>query len=133
VQRYTLLKLFGLTLLTQVVLVAISFAEVFVYSMLVNPGKDESVYESHANDSAPWISGIFGFLVFFFVSRYWTKKLLPNARNLAFLFPLVYVTWDLVVVSLFGIPDWWAFLPIFLTANIAKFLGSLGGHYFSKG
>ncbi|MBL7848535.1 MAG: hypothetical protein JNL40_13785 [Cyclobacteriaceae bacterium] len=132
-QRYTLLKLFGLVLLTQVILVAISFAEVFVYSTAVNPGKEVAVYDAHAMDSAPWISGIFGFIVFFLVSRYWTRKQLPNALKLALLFPLVYVVWDFLVILLFGVPDWLTYLPIFLGANVAKFLGSLGGHYLSKG
>lgn len=131
-QRYTILKLFGLTLLTQVVLVGISFAEVFGYSMFVNTGKDEAFYEAHAMVSAPWISGIFGFIVFFFVSRYWTKKPLPNAFKLALMFPLVYVVWDLLVVTLYGVPDWLDFLPIFVLANGAKLAGSLGGHFFNR-
>jgi len=131
-QSYTLLKLFGLVLLTQVVLVAISFAEVFVYSMLVNPGQDPGAYDAHAMASAPWISGIFGFIAFFFTARYWTRKGLPNAFSLAWLFPVVYVVWDLLVVIMFGVPDWVAFLPIFLSANVAKALGSLGGYFLSK-
>ncbi len=131
-QRYSILKLFGLTLLTQVVLVGISFAEVFGYSMFVNSGKEESFYEAHAMASAPWISGIFGFIVFFFVSRYWTKKQLPNAFNLALMFPLVYIVWDLLVVTLYGVPDWLAFLPIFVSANGAKLVGSMSGYYFNR-
>jgi hypothetical protein len=132
-QRYVLLKLFGLVLLTQVALVAISFAEVFAYSLLVNPGHDESVYEEHANVSAPWISGIFGFIIFFFVSRYWTKKQLPNAFRLALLLPVVYVVWDALMIVLIGVPDWLAFLPIFLLSFCAKALGSVCGHYASRG
>ena len=130
-QRYTLLKVFGMVLLTQVTLVAISIAEVFVYS-LIHPGKEQGVYEAHAEVSAPWISGIFGFILFFMVLRYWTRRQLPNARQLAVLFPLVYVVWDLIVLMIFGVPDWLAFLPIFILANAAKFLGSLAGHYLSK-
>lgn len=130
-QRYTLFKVFGLVLLTQVTLVLISIAEVFVYS-LINPGHEQAVYESHAEASAPWISGIFGFILFFLVSLYWTRKQLPNARRLALLFPLVYVVWDLVVLMIFGVPDWLTFLPIFILANAAKLLGSIAGHYLNK-
>lgn len=131
-QRYTLLKLFGLTLLTQVVLMGISFVEVFIYSITFKPGQDESFYEAHAMVSAPWISGIFGFILFFLVVRYWTRKNLPNAAKLALLYPLVYVTWDLLIVMLIGVPDWLDFLPIFVSANAAKLAGSLGGHYLYR-
>ena len=131
-QRYTLLKLFGLVLLTQVVLVAISFLEVFVYSMTVEPGHEESFYEAHAQVSAPWISGIFGFILCFLLIRYWTRKNLPNAAKLAWMFPLVYFIWDFLVVAMIGVPDWLEFLPIFLMSMGAKVLGSLGGYYFNK-
>ena len=67
-KQYMILKLIGLTILTMIVLVILSFLEVAVYSYLINPGQEQSVYEAHANTSAPYISGIFGFIVFFFVS-----------------------------------------------------------------
>jgi hypothetical protein len=54
-----------------ITLVIISFIEVAVYSYLVNPEQEQSVYETHANSSAPFLSGIFGFIVFFLVARYW--------------------------------------------------------------
>ncbi len=131
-QRYTIPKLFGLTLLTQVVLVVISFAEVFAYSIFFEPGHDESFYEAHAQTSAPWISGIFGLIIFFLVVRYWTQKPLPNASKLAVLFPLIYLVWDLFVIVLIGVPDWAEFLPIFLLSACAKAFGSFFGYYFSK-
>ena len=73
-KKFVIPKLIGLVLLTMITLVLISFAEVAVYSYLINPGQQESVYEAHANDSAPYISGIFGFIIFFLVARYWKKK-----------------------------------------------------------
>jgi len=48
------------------------------------------------------------------------------------LYPLVYGTWDLFVIVLIGVPDWLDFLPIFLTANVAKLLGSLSGYYLYR-
>jgi len=68
-KKYVILKLIGLAMLTMITLVIISFLEVAVYSYLINPGHEQSVYEAHANNSAPYISGIFGFIVFFLVAR----------------------------------------------------------------
>jgi hypothetical protein len=73
-KKYIILKLIGLAILTMITLVIISFLEVAVYSYLINPGQEQSVYEAHAEVSAPYISGIFGFTIFFLVARYWKKK-----------------------------------------------------------
>ncbi len=114
-----------------ITLVIISFVEVALYAYLVNPGQEESVYEAHANFSAPYISGIFGFLVFFLVARYWKKKGHENALKLALLFPATYVLLDIVLITLAGVV-WADFFLIFLFANAAKFLGSYLGYKLTK-
>ncbi len=126
-KKYLVLKLIGLSLLTMITLVIISFLEVAVYSYLINPGQDASAYDAHAQVSAPYISGIFGFIVFFLVARYWTKKGFENVAKLALLFPLTYVLMDLVIIVLAGV-NWSEFGLIFLMANAAKFLGSYLGY-----
>lgn len=131
-KKYVTLKLIGLSLLTMIILVIISFAEVAVYSYAVNPGQDESVYEAHANASAPYVSGIAGFITFFLIARYWKKRGFENAFQLALLFPLTYVLLDIVVISLAGLGLWATFIWIFLAANSAKFLGSYLGYKFPK-
>lgn len=130
-KKLVLLKLVGLSLLTMMILVLISFLEVAVYSYLINPGQAESVYDAHANTSAPYISGIFGFIVFFLVARYWTKKEYPNAFKLVILFPLTYFLLDLVLLTAAGV-KWSDFVLIFAIANAAKFLGSFFGYQFSR-
>jgi uncharacterized membrane protein (UPF0136 family) len=90
-KKYIILKLIGLAILTMVTLVVISFIEVAVYSYLINPEQTESVYEAHAELSAPYVSGIFGFVVFFLVARYWRKKGYDNSLKLAILFPVIYI------------------------------------------
>ncbi len=130
-KQYMILKLIGLTILTMIVLVILSFLEVAVYSYLINPGQEQSVYEAHANTSAPYISGIFGFIVFFFVVRYWKKKEYSNVFKLAMLFPLIYVLLDIIIISAFGV-KWSDFILIFALANTAKFLGSYLGYKLSK-
>ena len=130
-KKYVLLKLLGLALLTMMVLVIISFLEVAVYAYFIQPGLAESAYETHANLTAPYISGIVGFITFFFVSRYWKKKAFPNAFKLSILFPLVYLVLDIIIITAAQV-QWADYIIIFTIANAAKFLGSYLGYYLSK-
>lgn len=130
-KKYMILKLIGLAMLTMIVLVLISFLEVALYSYFINPGQETSVYEAHANFSAPYISGIFGFIVFFLVARYWTKKEYQNLLKLIFLFPLTYVLLDIIIITAAG-AKWSDFILIFAIANTAKFLGSYLGYKLTK-
>lgn len=130
-KKFVILKLIGLAILAMIILVIISFLEVAVYSYLINPGKDQSIYETHANFSAPYISGIFGFILFFLVSRYWTKKEYPNVFKLAILFPLIYILMDIVIITVVGV-KWSDFILIFAIANTSKFLGSYLGYKLAQ-
>jgi len=131
-KKYIVLKLVGLALLVMITLVAISILEVALYSYLVNPGQETSAYEAHAESSAPFISGIFGFIVFFLIARHWKKKGYHNVFQLIILFPLVYVALDIVVLLLAGTEQWSSFILIFILANGAKFLGSYLGYKLTK-
>jgi len=127
-KKYTLLKLIGCAIGVMIALVLISFLEVAVYSYLIHPGQVESAYEAHAQVSAPYISGLFGFLLFFLIVRYWKKKGEENMARLAFLFPLTYVALDLVLLLSFGAFAQPGFLLTFLLANAAKALGAYLGY-----
>jgi hypothetical protein len=126
-KKYMILKLIGLVFLTMVTLVIISFLEVAIYSYLINPGQEQSVYEAHAEVSAPYISGIFGFILFFLVARYWKKKKYPDVFQLVILFPVIYILVDIIIISAAGV-KWSEFFVIFAMANTAKFLGSYLGY-----
>jgi hypothetical protein len=130
-KKYVILKLIGLALLTMITLVIISILEVAVYSYLINPGQDVSVYDAHAEISAPYISCIFGFIIFFLVARHWKKKEYPNLVKLIFLFPLIYVLLDIIIITTVGV-QWSDFILIFAMANGAKFLGSYLGYKLTK-
>jgi hypothetical protein len=131
-KKYLVLKLVGLSLLVMITLIIISILEVTVYSYLVNPGQDVGVYDAHAEQSAPYISGIFGFLLFFLISRYWRKKGYENASRLMLLFPLTYVLLDLVIIVAAVQAQWMDFVLIFILANGAKFLGSYLGYKLTR-
>lgn len=125
--KFVVPKLIGLVTLTMITLVVLSFIEVTVYSYLINPGQNESVYEAHANASAPYISAIFGFVIFFLVVRFWKKKQYPNLSRLALLFPLIYVLVDVILLTVAGV-SWADFILVFAIANTAKALGSYLGY-----
>jgi len=127
-KKNIVLKLIGLAVLTMITLVIISILEVTIYSYVINPGQEVSVYEEHAKLSAPFISGIFGFIVFFLIARYWKKKAFENLPKLVFIFPLIYVLLDLTILTIEGSVQWSSFILIFILANGAKFLGSYLGY-----
>ncbi|MBK8051955.1 MAG: hypothetical protein IPK35_01410 [Saprospiraceae bacterium] len=130
-KKYLIPKLIGLAILTMIILVSISILEVAVYSHLINPGQEITVYETHASQSAPYVSGIFGFIIFFLVARFWNQKKYDNIASLVFLFPLTYVLIDIIVLVLADV-KWADFLVIFLIANSAKFLGCFLGYKLTK-
>jgi|GEM_PF-1138359 len=129
---YTVLKLTGLAILTMITLIILSILEVTLYSYVINPGQGVSVYEAHAESSAPFISGIFGFVIFFLVARYWKKKKYQNLFELIILFPLIYVLLDLLILLLAATVQWSDIILIFTLANGAKFLGSYLGYKLTK-
>lgn len=128
---YLFLKLLGMAILAMTTLVIISFLEVAIYSYFVNPGHEMPVYEAHAQFSAPFVSGIGGFIFFFLVLRYWKKKGYEDLFQLSIFFPLTYVLLDLAILSSASGIDWSSFIGIFALANGAKFLGSYLGYKFS--
>jgi hypothetical protein len=130
-KKYIGLKLTGLAILAMATLIIISILEVALYSYVVNPGQEVSVYEAHAETTAPFVSGIFGFILFFLVARHWKKKEYDNAFKLMLLFPLVYVLLDILILSFAGTAQWSGLILIFTLANGAKFLGSYLGYKLS--
>ncbi len=131
-EKYVVLKLIGLAIPTMITLVIISILEVTLYSYVINPGHDVSFYEEHAMSSAPYISGIFGFVIFFLIAKYWKKKEYHNVFKLIIFFPLIYVLLDIAILLLAGTVEWSNFILIFVLANGAKFLGSYLGYKLSK-
>jgi hypothetical protein len=131
-KQYVVLKLIGLAILTMMALVIISILEVTLYSYVINPGHEVSVYEAHAQSSAPFVSGIFGFIFFFLMARHWKKKEFHTVFKLIILFPATYVVLDIVVLVLAGTVQWSSFILIFALANGAKFLGSYLGYKLTK-
>ena len=98
-------KLIGWAVLTHIILITISFIEVFIYSIIINPGQEESVYNEHAARSAPYIAVIFGVFLFFFLVRFLVKKQPHKRMLIALSLPILYIIIDLMILIPMGI-DW---------------------------
>lgn len=126
-QISSILKLIGQAILVMILLIVMSFIEVAVYSYLINPGQPVAVYEAHANNTAPYVSGLFGFLLFFLFARRARRKADEGIFKSAFLLPITYVLLDSLIYVVSKI-DWSTYWIIFVTANGLKFLGSYVGY-----
>ena len=129
-KKFMIPKLIGLVILTMAILVLFSILELAFYSYVINPDQPVSVYDKHAELTAPYVSGILGFIIFFLVARFWKKKNYENLAKLVFLFPLIYVLVDITIITIAGV-KWSDYILIFAVANTAKFLGSMAGYKLS--
>ena len=130
-KKFVIIKLIGLSILVMASLIFVSFIEVAIYSYLINPGQDVSIYDAHALKSAPYISGLFGLILFFFIARFWVRKNYSNIALLIWLFPIIYLTIDFLIFLLAQV-DFSEFMGVFLLTNTFKFLGSYAGYKFNK-
>lgn len=98
---------------------------------MIESGKEEAFYESHAGVSGPWVSGIFGSLFIFFIVRRYIKKNYGQPLTYAIAFPLVYIIWDVIILLPFNI-NWLEHLPVLLMANGVKVAASLLSFYIYR-
>ena len=72
----------------EVAQVAAAFLWVAIYSYAIDPDQPLAVYQQHARDSAPWISIIAGFIIFYAASR-WIGRSVPTAMALFVVFLVI--------------------------------------------
>jgi hypothetical protein len=125
------LKVAGCAILAHVMLITLSIAEVFMYSITFNPGQDQKVYEAHAQVSAPYVSILFGIPVFWLIARLLYSK--NNDRKNAVLcgLPAIYIVLDIAMLIPYKV-DWIEHLWIFVLSFGTKFLGAYAGIRFYK-
>lgn len=130
IRKLPWLKIVGWALLIHIILIAISFLEVFIYS-LFKPGQEESFYQEHAQLTAPYVSLIFGFFLFFFVLRMFARKRFDQRIAIALGLPIVYTITDFIIVQWAGV-NWSEHLLIFMVSAFFKLLGALLGAWSVK-
>ena len=131
IKKINWFKLIGLAFFLHIILIVISILEVFLYSMLIEPGKEAAFYETHAGVSGPWVSGIFGSLIIFFIVKRYIKKNYGQPLTYTIAFPLVYVLWDVIILLPFNI-NWLEHLPVLLMANGVKVVSSFLSYYIYR-
>ncbi len=121
------LKIIGWAILIHIILIVISILEVFIYSQ-INSGHEHSFYEEHAKISGPYISIIFGFILFFFVARLLAKSRQDKKFIIALLLPFIYTILDFLMLHFSGV-DWAEHFWIFTISFLFKTLGAVLGAF----
>ena len=121
------LKIIGWAILIHVILIAISILEVSIYSMIIYPNQEQLIYEQHAQLSAPFITIIFGIILFFFISRMLTKERYIKRKLIGISLPLAYIILDILILII-SETDWnklyLVLIISFLTKIIASYIGA---------
>ncbi len=121
------LKIIGWALLLHIILIALSILEVVIFSTIIEPGQEPTYYEQHAQITAPYISIIFGIILFFFISRLLVKKRYNKRKLIGLLLPAIYIIMDLLFLQLSD-TDWgqqfWTFMISFITKVLASYIGA---------
>ena len=73
---------------------------VFLYSVAIAPGLENSEYESFAMRSGPWLSIVAGGPVFYLIGRLLRRRVPPHGRAAALTTWALYTVTDAVVVAL---------------------------------
>ena len=130
--RIPWLWLFVWALVLHVVLIGLSFLEVFIYSVLIEPGKDQAFYEAHAAQSAPYVAIIAGFVLTFLIARLMTKNRTQDRILIGIMLAVAYMVMDVFLLIAVKV-DWGEHMGIFLISFATKILaGYLGSISFGK-
>ena len=119
------LKLSGWAFLIHVILIGLTILEVFVYSMTINTGQPEAVYEQHAQQSGPIIGIVPGFVVVWWVARMLMRKNREAVTQISWGLPAAYVVIDIIMVVMSGISllsTPWIFSLSYVTKFVAGYL-----------
>ena len=123
------LKLAGWAFLIHVILIALTFAEVFVYSMTINTGQPVAVYEQHAQQSGPIVGIVIGFVLVWWVARLLIAKNREGIRQISWGLPVAYIVIDIIMVVMSGtslLSTPWIFSLSYLSKLLAGYLAARG-------
>jgi hypothetical protein len=101
-QGLVFLKILGWAVLLHGILILLTILEVFLYSLLVNPGQGNSVYEAHAQSSGPVISIVFGFFIVWWIARFMIRRNSEMTKVIGYGLPLCYIVVDIVLLVISG-------------------------------
>ncbi|MBX9570603.1 MAG: hypothetical protein K2X77_17050 [Candidatus Obscuribacterales bacterium] len=122
------LKVFGTAVLIEILLVALSIAEVFVWSSMQNPSPGMNACSAHANQIGPPLSAIFGALFMYLFTARYVKRNTQNQLYYAIALPTAYLVVDLAILVFYPI-NWLEHLPVLVAASAPKYGGALIAYY----
>ena len=85
------------------ILILLTVLEVFIYSTFVNPGQDISLYESHAQDSGPYVGILVGFILIVVIAIRMLNRNQGHRALIAYGLPIGYIVVDIIILILSGI------------------------------
>lgn len=112
-------------------LISLSFIEVAIYSLLINPGQCEPFYTEHAQKTAPIISIVFGIILFYVLSKRLSRNKAEIARRIAFALVSIYIFTDIAILIL-SQANWQEMKFVFLISCITKSISAYAGAVSNK-
>lgn len=106
----------------EVAQVVAAFAWVAVYSHAIAPGEPFAHYEAHAQASGPWVSIVAGLPIFYAASRW-----LARSRRNALALYAVFLTVDLAIVVVAGVPPTPGLTLLFALSYATKLVACIVG------
>lgn len=113
------------------ILILLSILEVAIYSLVINPGKEESFYTEHAETTAPYVSIIFGVIIFYFVAKSIAKNNLQIWKKIGIWLALVYILTDFGILY-FSSTNWSEMYLVLILSALTKLLSSYLGAMSAK-
>jgi len=126
------IKILVWAVIIHILLIAVTIAEVFVFSGYIQPNKGEQFYQEHAREIAPYVAIIIGFMLIFFVAKWLFRKIENNGKWIGVLLAIAYIIIDMIILQISSV-NWSEHYPIFLVSFLTKLIaGYLGVLDFKK-
>lgn len=113
------------------ILISLSFIEVAIYSLIINPGQGENFYNEHAQRTAPIISIVFGIILFYIISKRLSKNRTEVAIKIAFLLSFIYIFMDIGILVLSN-ANWKEMKLVLMLSFITKSISAYAGAVSNK-
>ena len=132
-QPIDFVKALGVACATLVITVIASVLMVVFYSYFIEPGQSQEFYTQAAQWIAPWLSHLFGPLVFF-TFNFWLARRSAERNEMLFAAATIisYVIVDLSTLPMMGLPIAAALTVPFGLSLCAKTVGAFAGAFLGS-
>ena len=107
----------GALVVCEVLMVALAFGWVAIYSYFIHTGEDAGFYEAYAQVASPWVALLSGIPILWMAGRVIGRRLdEARARSTALAVMALWVTMEVVVLSIAAVD--WSSMWVMWTANL---------------